>query len=71
MADDILSWNEWGTHILKELERLNTNIEKIKDQLDAVKVDIGQLKIKAGAIGAIAGTIPSAVYLILKFIEGK
>ena len=35
-------WNEWGTHVIKELERLNEHCDKLDDKQEAIKVEIHQ-----------------------------
>ena len=35
-------WNEWSKHVLKELERLNTNYESLHDKIDSIKEDVGE-----------------------------
>jgi len=33
-------WNEWSKHVLKELERLNSNYESLHDKIDSIKSDV-------------------------------
>lgn len=33
-------WNEWSKHVLKELERLNTNYESLNTKIDSIKSDV-------------------------------
>jgi len=69
-------WNEWSKFVLKELERLNGQIERISEKIESQNnlytKEITNLKIataKQGAIwGFIAGAIPVIVSIVLKFI---
>jgi hypothetical protein len=33
-------WNEWSKHVLKELERLNSNYENLGTKIDSIKGDV-------------------------------
>lgn len=33
-------WNEWSKHVLKELERLNSNYESLNSKIDSIKSDV-------------------------------
>lgn len=33
-------WNEWSKHVLKELERLNSNYENLGEKIDSIKGDV-------------------------------
>jgi len=33
-------WNEWSKHVLKELERLNSNYESLSSKIDSIKSDV-------------------------------
>lgn len=39
-------WNEWSKHVLKELDRLNTNYEGLRDEIGKIHQDISSLKAK-------------------------
>ena len=45
------SWNEWSKHILKELDRLNTNYEKIQKEIFEVKEELAVIKNQQTYIG--------------------
>ena len=34
------SWPEWSKHVLKELERLNTNYENLNNKIDSIRTDV-------------------------------
>ena len=34
------SWPEWSKHVLKELERLNTNYENLNNKIDSLRTDV-------------------------------
>lgn len=74
------SWNAWGQHVLKELERLNLNFEALKEKVDEkhaniwvainnMKIEIAKLKVKAGIWGLVGGAlavIPAIVFVLLE-----
>lgn len=39
-GNDTNGWTEWSKHILKELERLNTNYENLNTKIDSIKSDV-------------------------------
>ena len=51
LQDGDTSWREWSKHILKELERLNTNYEKIQHELTEVKEELAVIKSQQTTIG--------------------
>lgn len=56
-------WNEYQEFVLRELKRLNNNIEKIEDKLDNISKDTVVLKVKAGLWGLLGGAIPILIAL--------
>jgi hypothetical protein len=62
-------WNEWSRHVLKELERLNTNYENLQEEISLVKIEIAMLKVKAGVWGLVAGAIPVAIGIVLQILK--
>jgi hypothetical protein len=68
MADE--SWESWGKHVIRELERLNANMEKIEQRIlksESMKVDIATLQVKSAVWGAAAGMIPVALVILIKY----
>ena len=78
-------WNEWGRHVLAELERLNNWCSKLDDKLvisreeikaevsklrTDVKSEIVLLKLKARIWYAVGGSIPIAIMIILILLKG-
>jgi len=71
------SWREWGTYVLKEMKRLNTQIESldnkvtsIKDQqISQLKIEIAMLKVKSGVWGLIGGLIPIVIVVALELAK--
>jgi predicted nuclease with TOPRIM domain len=43
-------WNEWSKHVLKELERLNSNYEALRQAQEEMKADLSRT---AGVIGCL------------------
>lgn len=64
-------WDEWGRHVLKELERLNECFEKQQKQIQSMAADIAVLKIKSGVWGFMAGGIPAVGVLIWFIVKSK
>ena len=66
-------WKEWSNYVLKELERLNDNVETVKKEIGDIKVSLATLQtsfnIKSGVWGALAGFIPAAAMLIYTLIK--
>ena len=63
------SWTEWSQHVLKELERLNDQLEKLQDSSNNIHIELAMLKVKASAWGAVAGTIPILILYLSRFIS--
>ena len=76
-------WNEWSRYVLKELERLNNNVElnkissetkdnEILDILKKLELSFATFKVKiemkTGLIGIIAGMIIPGLYILIKAI---
>ena len=64
---DINGWTEWGKHVLLELERLNTCYEKLIREQGKTREEIASLKVKAGVWGLVAGCIPVAIAIIIRW----
>jgi hypothetical protein len=62
-------WNEWGKHVLRELERLNDCYDDLKTDVSNVRIEIAMLKIKAGVWGLIGGAIPVLITVILYLLQ--
>lgn len=50
-------WEEWGKHVLLELEQNDKAHEKMTEQLQQIQVDIAKLKVKSGFWGALGGAV--------------
>ena len=59
-------WDEWGKHVLAELERQNSLIEGVRISLNNLTTEVAMLKVKAGMWGFIAGVIPGLIILFVK-----
>ena len=62
-------WNEWGRHVLSELQRLNDNHLSIQKDVNDIKVELGMLKVKSGVWGAVAGMISFTVTYIIAVLK--
>jgi uncharacterized protein (UPF0276 family) len=74
---EVNGWAEWSKYVLKELERLNDQLDKMTEKMDAQNIkfhaDITDIKIetaKHGAVwGFLAGLVPLAISVILHFMK--
>ncbi len=64
-------WTEWRNHVLKELERLNSCYDSLDEKMDDLGKEIVALKVKAGAWGLVAGCIPVAIALVIRWGSGN
>ncbi len=62
-------WQEWGKHVLTELERHSGGLEKVDDSLSEIKVEIGKLQVKSGLWGAVAGGFVTAVMYVAALLK--
>jgi hypothetical protein len=73
-------WDEWGQHVLTELQRLNSNIEKMDSrhtahredtakEIGGMKSEIAVLHVKAGLWGVFGGALPVVVLLLLETLK--
>lgn len=74
------SWESWANHVLKELERLNTNMENLHSEFTAnahtfnkeiaiINQELVLLKYKATLFGAIGASIPIAVSIVWSLVK--
>jgi len=63
------TWMEYRKHVIKELERLNTNYEHLLNEVITLKVDIGALNVKAGIWGLMGAAIPVSLMIIVEFLK--
>jgi len=61
-------WNEWGKHVLAELERNQNDHASMFQRLTLIQTEIATLKVKSGLWGAAAGAIPGIVALIIALL---
>lgn len=61
-------WDEWGRHVLSELQRLNTNLETCGKSITCIKTDIAMLKVKSGLWGVLGGIFVVASTVAAFFI---
>ena len=59
-------WNEWSKHVLKSLERIDTDLQRVEKGVNEVKLEIAMLKVKASIWGGLAGTIPIIILEIMR-----
>ena len=64
------TFEEYGVHILSEINRLNNNCERIFVEIGNIRVEVGQLKVKSGFWGLIVGMIPVLILILVHFVNG-
>lgn len=70
MPDGSNGWPAWGKYVLKELERLNEQMEAINKKVDRLAIEIAMLKVKSGVWGLVGGLIPVAIGVALLVFRG-
>lgn len=64
-------WPSWGKHVLKELERLNENMEtnsrQFNEAIGKLEVQVAMLQVKAGIFGLIGGAIPVIIMILVEY----
>lgn len=68
---DTNGWNEWGKHVLAELERQNGLIEALRRSTARIETEIALLKLKAGFWGALAGAVPAVMAIAIVIWRAK
>ena len=65
MAKQLNGWNQWGQHVLSELEELNKTVGTLNTNFNKYQVKMAEqitmLKMKCGFYGLVAGMIPVAI----------
>ena len=60
-------WNEWGKHVLAELERLNAEVAGLRKDLQGLQTKFVAAEVKLAMIGGLAGMIAAgAISMVLK-----
>lgn len=65
MSDDWLKYQEL---VLRELERLNTNIEKLSGEQLTQRIELENIKARAGFLGIISGALTAMSITIGQYI---
>ena len=63
-------WNEWGKHVLLELERNESAHKEMMSELKTISESLVAIKIKAGLWGALAAAIPTLVGVLVILMKG-
>ena len=63
-------WGSWSKYVLKELKRMNDQIERMEDRLRQIEQSIVILQQKAGVWGMIGGAVPAAVVIAWMILKG-
>lgn len=71
MPDGPNGWDQWGRHVLAELDRAQVERKDITGKLDLLHGDIVQLKLKTAIWGASGGAVfGGGIAAIVKFFGG-
>ena len=63
-----LKFEEWGQHILAELERQHRDHLDVRKDLAEIKLQLVTLKVKSGMWGATAGIVPLLAVLLWRLL---
>jgi len=61
-------WNEWGRHVLKEMERLSDLVSRQGECLTQIKTDIAALKVRSSVWGAVGGALAAAAIVLWQLL---
>lgn len=72
-------WNEWGKHVIYELERLSMSIGELRKEMAECKKCHGEsqimmreritgVEVKASIFGAVSGLIAAGGALLIKYL---
>jgi len=50
-------WKSWSKHVIKELERLNKEIDMVQEKLQNTQLDVRELQVRAMLLGGGAGAL--------------
>ena len=56
-------WNEWGRHVLLELERQGTAHDELRASVESIRRDIRELKTRAIMYSSLAGMVASGIII--------
>ena len=60
-------WNEWGKHVLAELERLNAELAALRRDFNQLQHKFVAAEVKLAMIGGVAGMVMAgAISMVLK-----
>jgi len=63
-------WDEWGKHVLKELDRQNGNIEALRKEVGSLKIDFATLKTRMTVFSGLIGGGASIIIILVKTLIG-
>jgi hypothetical protein len=62
------NWDEWGRHVLQQLEQQRQDHLQVRGDLNDIKVQLATLKVRAGLWGMLAGVVPVIAALLWKLL---
>ncbi len=63
-------WDEWGKHVLAEVERLSAEIHAMRKEQNIMGKQLAALRVKSGVWGAMGACIPIALLLLIAWAKG-
>lgn len=69
--DEDKDWGEWRNFVLKELERLNNNLEALREKQEDLRNDITKLKAEIYTTVIIISSVAPIIITILLWIFEK
>jgi len=61
-------WKSWSKHVIKELERLNKEIDMVQEKLQNTQLDVRELQVRAMLLGGGAGALVQMVIYIVQIL---
>lgn len=61
------TWNEWGKHVLAEIQRLSNEIAALRRDFNQLQTKFVAAEVKLAMIGGVAGMVMAgAISMVLK-----
>ena len=64
----ISKWEEWGKHVLAELERLDKSNRECRNCVARLQTEVSNLKLKSGIWGVVGAAIPILVGVLIYLV---
>jgi hypothetical protein len=78
---DTNGWGEWSRHVLRELERLDSQTEQFREDQESFRKEVREkleeqgtritiLQVKSGLLGFVAGLVGTLIPVIIALLMG-